>query len=257
MLGLTPPEFAAASIAVADRENTTPAGVGSIKGMEAGRRGRTNVTALCAQVIDEAMRGVLFAQPPTSDVRSKITKPDTSDGWATIRQFAVAGVPLATFLHQRHYGGAFRQLLDATSTKRGDLLEDAVEAMFADKHIRFVRTGSHNQAEIATRFGITIKPAPDFVVFDSGDTLRAILECKGANDGGTARDKASRFGALRGESTKLGGVPLFAVLAGLGWRRTTDALGPVVRATDGRVFTLPTLAEMLLTQPFPDLAMNN
>jgi hypothetical protein len=25
-------------------------------------------------------------------------------------------------LHQRHYGRAFRQLLDATSTKRGDLL---------------------------------------------------------------------------------------------------------------------------------------
>jgi hypothetical protein len=31
-----------------------------------------------------------------------------------------------------------------------------------------------------------------------------------------------------------------AVLDGLGWRRTNDALGPVVRAPDGRVVTLGT-----------------
>jgi hypothetical protein len=48
-------------------------------------------------------------------------------------------------------------------------------------------------------------------------------------------------------------VPLFAVLAGLGWRRAADALGPAVRDTDGRVFTMPTLQEMLTVQPFPDL----
>jgi len=30
------------------------------------------------------------------------------------------------FLHQRLYGGAFRQILDATSTKRGDLIEEEV-----------------------------------------------------------------------------------------------------------------------------------
>jgi hypothetical protein len=91
------------------------------------------------------------------------------------------------------------------------------------------------------------------VIFDESDTLRALLECKAANDGGTARDKASRYSALRGEANRLGGTPLFAVLAGLGWRRTKDALGPVVRDTDGRVFTIPTLNEMLRVQPFPGL----
>jgi hypothetical protein len=35
---------------------------------------------------------------------------------------------------------------------------------------------------------------------------------------------------------------LFAVLGGIGWRRTADALGPVIRDTDGRTFTLATLA---------------
>lgn len=88
---------------------------------------------------------------------------------------------------------------------------------------------------------------------DRTDSLRAMLECKGANDGGTARDKASRFRSLRTEANRLGGVPLFAVLGGLGWRRTNDALGPVVRETDGRVFTLATLAEMIGVDPFPSL----
>lgn len=34
-------------------------------------------------------------------------------------------------------------------------------------------------------------------------------------------------------------MPLFAVLSGLGRTRTADALGPVVRDTDGRAFTIP------------------
>jgi hypothetical protein len=104
------------------------------------------------------------------------------------------------------------------------------------------------------RFNITIRPAPDFVIHDQHDTLRAMLECKGANDGGTARDKADRFDTLRGEGVRLGGIPVFAVLGGLGWTRTSDALGPVVSATDGRVFMLPNLQEMLTAQPFPSLA---
>ena len=119
---------------------------------------------------------------------------------------------------------------------------------------RFIRTGTHNQAAIEERFGLTVRPAPDFVIFDNrNDQLRAILECKGASDGGTARDKAARFARLRAEGQRLGGVPIFAVLAGIGWRRTTDALGPVVRDTDGRVFTLATLPKILETEPVPGL----
>jgi len=50
---------------------------------------------------------------------------------------------------------------------------------------------------------------------------------------------------------------LFAVLNGLGWRRTADALGPVVRDCDGRVFTVATLEEMLEVEPFPGLRSND
>ena len=215
------------------------------------RRPLTNAE-IAAKVVDRAMRGVLFPAQGGS-VRSKIDKPDTVAGWDTVREYADHGVPFPVFLHQRHYGGAFRQLLDATSSKRGDLLEDAVEELFVAEGIRFVRTGPHPQEEISRRFGLTVKPAPDFVVHDEREQIKAILECKQVNDGGTARDKAARFATLRAEAMRLGGIPVFAVLAGLGWRRTQDALGPVVRDTDGRVFTVQTLPDIMTVEPFPGL----
>lgn len=253
LLGLTAQELAAATRIAAERHGVPFLSVGRIKSLEAGSACSPETARCCALVIDEGMRGELFGAPPTGAVQPKIRKPDTLEGWITVRRYATEGVPLEVFLHQRHYGGAFRQLLDATSTDRGNILEDAVEELFGESGVKFIRTGSHNQEEITRRFGVTVRPAPDFVVFNGSDTLRALIECKVANDGGTARDKAARYAALRAEAHRLGGTPLFAVLAGLGWRRTTDALGPVVRDTDGRVFTLPTLADMLHVQPFPAL----
>ena len=86
--------------------------------------------------------------------------------------------------HPAIYAAVARQVLDATSVQRGDLIEDAVEALFKENGIPHVRTGGHNQGDIEARFGVLVTPAPDFVVFDESDTLRAMLECKGANDGG-------------------------------------------------------------------------
>lgn len=250
ILGFTAQEFAAATRLVADPDSKALS-TSRVRSIESGVIPKAHAAQCCARVIDLAMRRELFGSSPIADVRLKIEKPDTEAGWDSIRKYAIHGVPLEVFLHQRLYGGAFRQLLDATSSRRGDILEDAVSEIFTEHQIPFVRTGAHNQEEIAQKFGITVKPAPDFVVFDSGSTLCAILECKGANDGGTARDKAARFRGLRAEAARLGGTPLFAVLAGLGWTRTSDAMGPVVRDTDGRVFTIPTLGEMLTVQPFP------
>lgn len=254
MLGFTAQEFASATTVVAERSHVQALGVATIRSLEAGRAARPAVARCCSLVIADAMSGNLFPTPPPGGVRSKGDKPDTVAGWETIRGYASEGVPLPVLLHQRLYGGAFRQLLDATSTRRGDVPEDAVEGLFTANAVPYIRTGSHNQQEIEQRFGLTVKPAPDFVVYGSGSgAVEAILECKGANDGGTARDKAARFRALRTEATRLGGFPVLAVLAGLGWMRTGDALGPVVQATDGRVFTLPVLGEMLTVQPFPRL----
>lgn len=254
LLGYTANEFAEACSEVATAHDLTGVTVGRVKGAENGSA-LTDARALtCATVIDLAMTGGYPAAIAPGALRTKLEKPDTAQGWESVQHYAEHGVPFAMFLHQRAYGGAFRQLLDATSSTRGDVLEQPVEDLFTEAGVPFIRTGSHNQAEVAKRFGLTVKPAPDFVVFDNrNDQLRAIMECKGTNDGGTARDKASRFRGLRGESTRLGGVPLIAVLGGTGWRRTSDALGPVVRDTDGRVFTLATLPDLLTMEPFPGL----
>ena len=248
--GFTAQEFASLAGMVGDSKSISGS---RIKSMEAGRPVKPEDARSCAKVVDRVMSGEAFAAP-AEGVRRKLDKPDTKEGWKGVRAAARDGVPYEVLLHQRHYGGAFRQLLDATSQRRGDALESAVEKLFNDHEIQYLRTGGPNQEQIGKRFGLTVRPAPDFVVFEPGGALRAILECKAANDGGTARDKASRFRSLRAEGARLGGVPVFAVLAGLGWKRTGDALGPVVEATDGRVFTLATLPEMVTVEPLSALA---
>lgn len=251
--GLTKTEFAASSSLVADSLGIRPLSPGKIDSMErSGTATSSEQAQAAAETIDQIMRGVLFGDPP-GNLKSKQDKPDTADSWHSVRDYAAHRVPYDEFLHQRHYGGAFRQLLDATSELRGDLIEDAVEALFQMHGIPFIRTGSHNQADIADRFEVTVQPAPDFVIYDGSDTLRALLECKGANDGGTARDKALRFERLHAESVRLGGIPLVAVLGGLGWTRVNDTLGPVIRDCDGRVFSVANLPELLTVAPFPSL----
>jgi hypothetical protein len=252
LLGLTWPELAASTALVSEDSALRPVGKDTVKAIESGRTPTAEQAAQLATVIHRAMSGTLFPVA-AGQTRAKLQKPDTEAGWASVREFAEHGVPLPVLLHQRQYGGAFRQLLDATSTTRGDVLEEAVEQLVRDAGVPYLRTGSDDQAEIERRFGLTVRPAPDFVFHDGAGALRAMVECKVANDGGTARDKAARFRALRQEAMRLGGVPLFAVVAGLGWRRTTDALGPVIRDTDGRTFTLATLDEMLTVEPMPAL----
>jgi hypothetical protein len=251
--GLTKGEFAATTTLVAEIVGGTATSVGKIDSMERdGSRVTTKQARIIAETVVRLMDRSLFGDAPP-DWRVKQDKPDTAEGWSTVQHFASGGVPYSLFLHQRHYGGAWRQVLDATSVTRGDIIEDAVEAVFQDNGVPYVRTGSQNQAEISRRFSIQVNPAPDFVVFDKSDTLRAMLECKGANDGGTARDKALRFERLRAESIRLGGIPLVAVLGGLGWTRVNDTLGPVVRDCDGRVYSVANIDEIMLVSPFPSL----
>lgn len=252
IVGLTRDEFAHATKIV------DPAGRVSAGNVDSAERKGTSMSgpraALIANTIVRIMDGSLFGDSAGDLHTKQEIKPDTQRGWASVAAFAANGVPYGTFLHQRHYGGAFRQLLDATSTRRGNIIEDAVESLFQANQIPYIRTGSHNQGDIASRFELEVRPAPDFVVFDRrSDTLQAILECKGANDGGTARDKALRFRKLKDESGRLGGIPVMAVLGGIGWQRVNDTLGPVLADTDGRVFTMTTLHQMLAIAPMTHL----
>lgn len=224
LVGLTTQEFAASIGIVAAEQGSKSIGNDRVKRIEGGAACNEETAALCAETVSRIMNGSLFAAPDDPNLRSKIQKPDTIGGWESVRMFARNGVPLSMFLHQRLYGGAFNQLLNATSKSRGDNLEDTVEGLVRQRRVPYLRVGLGNQEEVAKRFSITVRPAPDFIFHDSSGTLRAMLECKQTNDGGTARDKAARISALREEAKRLGGVPVFAVVAGLGWTRTRDAL---------------------------------
>lgn len=255
MTGLLKNEFASTTTMVAERLGDGAPAIAATTIDAAEKRGSRlspEQANVLAHTIDQLIRQELFTDAPPG-LHSKQEKYDTREGWETVSNLAGNGVPYGAFLHQRHYGGSFGQVTNATSGQRGDLLEDEVEAIFKTAGVPYIRTGSHNQGDIAARFGVTVAPAPDFVVFDASDTLRAMLECKTTNDGGTARDKATRFRLLQAEGTRLGGVPVIAILGGTGWARVNDTLGPVLRYTDGRVFTLETLGEMLTVTPFPQL----
>lgn len=184
--------------------------------------------------------------------RAKTDKPDTAAGWATVAQWHANKVPYADLLYQRFYGGAFRQLQDAGGSKKGDLLEDATEKLFADYGVPYVRTVRGTQATAGDPFGVQVRPAPDFIVHD-GHNARGFVECKSAGDGGTARDKAGRFHGLRSEANRIGGISVIGVLDGFGWRRLPDALGPVVRDTAGLVFSAANLADLLSVEPVAGL----
>ena len=147
--GLTRAEFAASSKLVADPLGMKPLSPNKVDSMErSGTPTSAEQARVAAETVDQIMHGVLFGDPP-GDLRSKQDKPDTVEGWLSVRDYAANRVPYEVFLHQRHYGGGFRQLLDATSELRGNLIEDAVEALFVTHGIAFIRTGSHNQADIA------------------------------------------------------------------------------------------------------------
>jgi hypothetical protein len=183
--GLTKDEFAYSTALAGEAIGLQPISASKVDSME--RKGSTTTEAqarVAAHTLTEIINGTLFGAPGLG-LHSKQEKPDTEHGWGSVQEFAARNVPFSLFLHQRHYGGAFRQVLDATSSKRGNLIEDAVESLFSENGIPYIRTGAHNQSEIADRFEVRVTPAPDFVVYDNSGALRAMLECKGANDGGS------------------------------------------------------------------------
>ena len=81
---------------------------------------------------------------------------------------------------------------------------------------------------------------------------RALIECKGADDGSTAPTR--RLGSLDCDRRVSGSV-VFPSLpsSGVGWRRVDHTLGPVVRDTDGRVLTPSNLPELMTVHPFPQI----
>lgn len=115
LVGFTAQEFAASTQLVAEKLGLPAITSGVVKSMENGASTDSEHGQVAGLTINEIMVGGLFEQPP-HPLKPKLAKPDTSEGWEGVQRYAREGVPFGMFLHQRHYGGAFRQLLACGSS---------------------------------------------------------------------------------------------------------------------------------------------
>jgi hypothetical protein len=174
---------------------------------------------------------------------SKLDHQDTIGGWTTVHSAAVNGVPYSALLYHRYVGGVWRQAQDAYSEVKGDnVLEIPLERLLGEEGIPFYRapSGATGATEAARRYGL--HPGPDFVIPD--DQPAVVIESKVAEDGGTARDKASRIQTLA-DSARRAGLVVCALVDGKGWGERPGALVDVVIATDGRTYCLQTMNHLM------------
>lgn len=174
---------------------------------------------------------------------SKLDHQDTIGGWASVHEAAENGVPYSALLYHRYVGGVWRQVQDAYSEVKGDnVLEIPLERLLGEEGIPFYRaaSGATGATEAARRYGL--HPGPDFVL--PADQPAVVIESKVAEDGGTARDKASRIQTLA-DSARRAGLVVCALVDGKGWSERPGALVDVVIATDGRTYCLQTMSHLL------------
>lgn len=171
--------------------------------------------------------------------RSRQDKFDTEKGWASVNRCTTQGVPLAELLYERYTGRPFAYVRDALSSQKGDILEDALEKLLQDYRIPYDRI-TDNKAP-------GFEQAPDYALPHRREPT-VVIESKLAEDGGTARDKASRIERLRHTCNRRG-IELMAVVDGKGFRRFNDVLLPIIRNTKGYTYTLETLAVIVEAEP--------
>lgn len=167
--------------------------------------------------------------------RSRQDKIDTEEGWASVHRCVTEGISLADLLYERYTGRPFAYVRDALSEQKGDILEDALENLLKEHRIPYDRITDN---EIPG-----FEQAPDYALPDRQKPV-VVIESKLAEDGGTARDKASRIERLRHTCEKRA-IMLMAIVDGKGFRRFNDVLLPIIRNTRGYTYTLETLPSIV------------
>lgn len=191
-----------------------------------------------AEAIDGIVCGRLMALPPDLDpnrFRTRRQKIDTENGWISVAGCVEGRITFGELLYERYTGRPFAYVRDALSEQKGDILEDALEAMFRREGISYVRVTSN----IAPGF----EQAPDYLLPNMESPTIAI-EAKLAEDGGTARDKASRIERLKNTCERRN-ILLMALVDGRGFRRFNDVMLPIVQHTGGHTYTIETIEDIL------------
>lgn len=197
----------------------------------------SSVTAI-AEALFDVIAGREMRLPASLDpsrYRTRSSKIDTKDGWNSVAQAVRGPLDLGHLLYERYTGRPFAYVRDALSEAKGNILEEATAALFRSASIPFEQI-QDNRLEGFTQ-------APDFAL-PTREKPTVVIEAKLTEDGGTARDKASRIERIYHD---IGSRPiaLVAVIDGKGFRRINDVLAPILHHTRGRTFFLSNLAELL------------
>lgn len=248
IISLTPNEVATTAKLLDPESKVSGNAVKSFERSEPVAEPKPNRVALVAGIV-RTVRAVMAREILTvpeeaaPNFHSKLDHADARDGWGSVHQAAERGVPYSALLYQRFVGGAWRQVQDAYSEVKGDnVLELPLERLLIEEGIPHWRSPSGASGAAATQAKYGLNPGPDFVIPD--DEPAVIIESKVAEDGGTARDKASRIKNLATVGNGRGLV-VCAVIDGKGWTERPAALLDVVLATDGRTYSLATLTQLL------------
>ena len=245
ILGLTHNELAWSMKQVRPESKTSG---GTLKNFERNPAQPSDARAEMMETIAAAVLAVvdrsILQIPETArkHFHSKLDKRDTRGGWRTVAEDA-RGVPYSALLYQRYVGGVWRQIQDAYSEVKGDrLLEQPIADLFEANDIAYLRAGGGASGAKATAELLGLSPGPDFALPHRSPTV--VIESKVAEDGGTARDKASRIINLA-RAAEERGLLACAVIDGRGWSERANALADVVIATQGRTYSLATLHHLL------------
>lgn len=168
--------------------------------------------------------------------RAKVLRLDPARGWEGVSEMASGGVAFVDLLYQRYVGGTVRQALDMGSALKADILEEPIRLLLTGKRIPFYQTRPRERIQ-------GWEQAPDFLI-PSRETPEVVIEAKVAEDGGTARDKASRIERLA-RMAKAKDAVCIAVIDGKGFRRINDVLVPILVNCQGRVFSYSNLRDIL------------
>lgn len=240
ILGFTPPEWAY----VTTERTGVRVDQGAARTMDRAVRLRPLTPRIFgASLGDQRMRAMIRAGVETlaqgigldaPGLVHRLDKVDTRDGLRSIQPIADLGVPYAVLLYERFLGRPFASHRDAVSELVGLVVESAIKTVLTEARVTFRETG---RAERITGFD----QAPDFIVPDEFNPV-ALIEAKLTEDDGTARDKVSRvqrLRTLRDESGRM--YDVIACIAGRGFKVRREDMRRMLKATDGKVFTLETM----------------
>lgn len=193
------------------------------------------VTVACTYIITGAPAGA-------ADTVHRLDKIDTAQGLASVQRVADFHVPYAVLLYERYLGRPFASHRDAVSELIGDVMESAVEARLQNAHVTFRKTKRAVQVP-------GFDQAPDFIIPDEL-APQIVIEAKITNDDGTARDKFTRIihlAELSRERVAQGrpGFEVVACIDGRGFGIRREDMRRLILRTNGKVFTLRTLDQLL------------